>query len=165
MSIYVLEEQLNEFKLEVIDKYRNDKSPLMQVLQESQKRYGCVPVEVQEYISKEMNITTAKINGVVSFYSMFSLKPSGRHILGVCTGTACYVKGASRLVERVEALLDSEYGTTTEDGCFTLAHTRCVGDCAQAPVVMVNDEFNGKVTSDDIPKIIARHRSKNCKDK
>jgi NADH:ubiquinone oxidoreductase subunit E len=158
MNKYVSEEQLDEFKLEVIDKYKDDKSPLMQILQESQKRYGCVPVEVQEVISKELHVSTAKINGVVSFYSMFRLVPSGKHILGVCTGTACYVKGASRLVERVETLLDSKYGSTTEDNCFTLAHTRCVGDCAQAPVVMVNEEFNGKVSSDDIPKIIARHQ-------
>ena len=165
MSEYISERQLKEFKIEVIDEYRDSKSPLMQILQESQKRYGCVPIEVQEFISEEMHISTAKINGVVSFYSMFSLEPSGKHIIGVCTGTACYVKGASRLVERVETLLDTEYGSTTKDRCFTLAPTRCVGDCAQAPVIMVNDEFNGKVTSDDIPKIIARHRDKNCKNK
>ena len=160
MSVYVSDKLLKEFKIEVIEKYRNSKSPLMQVLQESQKRYGCVPVEVQEFISKEMHVSTAKINGVVSFYSMFSLKPSGKHILGVCTGTACYVKGSTRLVERVEELLDTPYGSTTKDGLFTLAPTRCVGDCSKAPVIMVDDKIYGKVTSDDIPKIIAEYQNK-----
>lgn len=160
MSVYVSKRLLKEFKVEVIDKYKDSKSPLMQVLQESQKRYGCVPEEVQEFISKEMHVSTAKINGVVSFYSMFSLKPSGKHILGVCTGTACYVKGSTRLVERVEELLDTPYGSTTKDGLFTLAPTRCVGDCSKAPVIMIDDKIYGKVTSDDIPRILAEYHNK-----
>ena len=160
MSVYVSERLLKEFKVEVIEKYRNSKSPLMQILQESQIRYGCVPVEVQEFISKELNVSTAKINGVVSFYSMFSLKPSGKHILGVCTGTACYVKGSTRLVERVEELLNTPYGSTTSDGLFTLAPTRCVGDCSKAPVIMIDGKIYAKVTSDDVPKILAEYQKK-----
>lgn len=163
MGVYVSEKLLKEFKKEVIEKYRKSQSPLMQILQESQKRYGCVPVEVQEFISKEMNISTAKINGVVSFYSMFSIKPSGKHIVGVCMGTACYVKGAARLVERMEELLGIPYGGTTSDGLFTLAPTRCVGDCSKAPVIMVDNKIYGKVTSEDIPNIIAEYQNKKIK--
>lgn len=160
MSVYVSEKLLAEFKIDVIDKFRNIKSPLMQILQESQKRYGCVPIEVQIFISKELHISTAKINGVVSFYSMFSLKPSGKHILGVCTGTACYVKGSTRLVERVVELLKTPYGSTTSDGLFTLAPTRCVGDCSKAPVIMIDNKIYAKVTSDDVPKILAEYQDK-----
>ena len=96
--MFLTNEQLESFKKNVIPKYRNIRSPLMQVLQEAQKEFGCVPVEMQKLISKELKESTAKINGVVTFYSMFSLTPKGKHVLGVCTGTACYVKGASRLV-------------------------------------------------------------------
>ena len=130
----------------------------MQILQESQKQFGCVPLEVQKLISDELNISTAKINGVVSFYSMFSLVPSGKHIIGVCTGTACHVKGAHRLVSRVEDILDTPYGETTKDGQFTLAHTRCVGDCAKGAVVMINDKMHAAVTSDNLESILDPYR-------
>ncbi|MFK5883516.1 MAG: NAD(P)H-dependent oxidoreductase subunit E [Candidatus Izemoplasma sp.] len=160
MINYVNEKQLELFKIDVIDKFRNEETPLMQILQESQKDFGCVPIEVQQLISDELNISTAKINGVVTFYSMFSLTPSGKHIIGVCTGTACYVKGAQRLVELVSDLLDTPYGETTKDKQFTLAPTRCVGDCSKAPVVMVDGKIYGNVTSDDIPKILAEYQDK-----
>jgi len=149
---------LSIFNSDVITKLKSFDSPLMLVLQESQKRFGCVPLEMQQLISKELNISTAKINGVVSFYSMFSMLPNGKHIVGVCMGTACYVKGASRLVDRITELLDTPYGETTKDGLFTLAETRCVGDCSQAPVIMIDDKIYGKVSSDDIPKIIAEYK-------
>ena len=160
MIKYVSEKQLEYFKKEVIEKFRNQESPLMQILQESQKDFGCVPQEVQQLISDELHISTAKINGVVTFYSMFSLTPSGKHILGVCTGTACYVKGAQRLVDLVSEILDTPYGETTKDGQFTLAPTRCVGDCSKAPVVMVDGKIYGNVTSEDIPKIISEYQDK-----
>lgn len=160
MIKYVNEKQLDYFKKEVIEKFRNQESPLMQILQESQKDFGCVPQEVQQLISDELHISTAKINGVVTFYSMFSLTPSGKHIIGVCTGTACYVKGAQRLVDLVSDILDTPYGETTKDGQFTLAPTRCVGDCSKAPVVMVDGKIYGNVTSEDIPKIISEYQEK-----
>ncbi len=158
MEEYVNRTQLQEFENNVINLYRDKQSPLMQILQESQKLYGCVPFEVQNLISNELNISTAKINGVVSFYSMFSLVPSGKHIIGVCTGTACHVKGAQRLVSRVEDALDTHYGETTEDGQFTLAHTRCVGDCSKGAVVMIDDKMHSKVTSDNILDILEPYR-------
>ena len=117
-----------------------------------------MPVEVQLLISKNFNYSTAKINGVVSFYSMFSLRPNGKVVVGVCTGTACYVKGAERLVDRMSERLGISQGETTEDGQFTLAPTRCVGACSSAPVIMVNNHIHEKVSSDDIEKIHTKYK-------
>ena len=158
MIEYVNATQLESFDKNILVKYVDKKDPLMQILQESQQLFGCVPIEVQLLISKRFNYSTAKINGVVSFYSMFSLEPSGKHIIGVCTGTACYVKGAQRLVDRVVDLLKTPYGETTEDKQFTLAPTRCVGSCSLAPVIMVDEEIIGNVSSDDVPKIIDKYK-------
>ncbi len=160
MKEYVNIKLRKEFKSSIIDKYRDNKSPLMQILQESQKQFGCVPVEIQQLISEELNISTAKIHGVVSFYSMFSLKPAGKHIIGICTGTACHVKGAQRLVDRVEKELGIKYGETTKDGLFTLAPTRCVGDCSKAAVVMVDDTMYGNETGESIIKILKSYQNK-----
>ena len=91
---------------------------------------------------------------------MFSLEPYGKNVVGVCTGTACYVKGAARLVDRVVDILKIPYGETTEDGEFTLAPTRCVGDCSHAPVIMINEKIYGGVSSDTVPKILAEYMKK-----
>ena len=91
---------------------------------------------------------------------MFSLEPYGEHVIGVCTGTACYVKGAQRLVDRVVDLLKTPYGETTEDRQFTLAPTRCVGSCSTAPVIMIDEKIYGNVSSDDVPKIIGEYTKK-----
>lgn len=160
MKTYVNESQLKKFDQEILSKYINKVDPLMQILQESQQLFGCVPIEVQLVISQRFNYSAAKINGVVSFYSMFSLVPYGKHIVGVCTGTACYVKGAQRLVDRVVDLLDTPYGETTEDGQFSLVSTRCVGNCSKAPVIMIDEQIYGNVSSDDVPKIIKEYQKK-----
>ena len=158
MKTYVSKEQLNTFKNDVLVRYEGKENPLMQILQESQSVFGCVPVEVQVLISKNFNYSTANINGVVSFYSMFSLKPNGKNVVGVCTGTACYVKGAERLVDRMNEQLGISHGETTENGHFTMAPTRCVGACSKAPVIVVNDKIYEKVTSEDIPKIYEEYK-------
>lgn len=160
MKRYITDEQLSNFKENVLVKYIGKESPLMQVLQESQDLFGCVPIEMQQLIGKTMHVSTAKINGVVSFYSMFSMIPNGINTIGTCLGTACYVKGGERLLARVSEILDTPYGETSKDGQFTLAPTRCVGDCSNAPVIMVNDTIHQKVTSDDVPKIIDLYRKK-----
>jgi len=160
MEQYVTKKELVLFTSEVINVLRHEITPLMMILQESQQRFGCVPMEVQLLISKEMNVSTAKINGVVSFYSMFSLTPNGRNTIGVCTGTACYVKGSGRLVDRVSDMLGVPYGETTDDGEWTMADTRCVGDCSNAPIIMVNEDIHQKVSSDDVPKIINQYKKK-----
>jgi len=158
MKSIVTKAQLNTFEKDVLARYKDKENPLMQILQESQAIFGCVPIEVQVLISKNFNYSTAKINGVVSFYSMFSLKPNGKNVVGVCTGTACYVKGAERLVDRMSEHLGIKQGETTVDGHFTMASTRCVGACSQAPVIVVNDKIYEKVSSEDVTKIYDHHK-------
>lgn len=158
MKQIISKKELKYFEDNILINYDKNNSPLMQVLQESQDRYGCVPIEMQELIGKYFRISTAKINGVVSFYSMFSMKPSGKFGIGICLGTACYVKGGERLLDRMQERLGIKQGETTEDGLYSLVPTRCVGSCSNAPVIMVNDNIHTKVTSDDIPKILDEYK-------
>lgn len=152
--------ELKNFRNEVLVKYKKEDSPLMQVLQEAQAIFGYIPIVIQETIGAYLHIPTARIHGVVSFYSMFSTVPLGKYSVGTCMGTACYVRGGERLLDRVMDLTDTKYGETSEDGMFTLAPTRCVGDCSNAPVIMVNDRIHTNVTSDDVEKIINEYRLK-----
>lgn len=154
MKKRISEMELNIFKDTVLINYKKEDSPLMQVLQEAQSAFGYVPIEVQELIGKHLHISLARINGVVSFYSMFSMVPQGKHSIGVCLGTACYVKGGERLLDRVSEKIGAELGETSKDGLYTLAPTRCVGACSLAPVIMTNEKIHSKVTSDDIHDII-----------
>ncbi len=143
---------------ECIERNKMKKGPLMPTLQDAQRIFGCVPKEVQEHIGKKLNESYAKIKGVVSFYTMFSTKPKGKHIVGVCTGTACYVKGAQKLVDKVCEVLKIPYGETTKDGLFTIAPTRCVGNCGEAPVVMIDEDQYGRVTIDQIEEILNKYK-------
>ena len=154
MKERISEIELKNFEKTVLVNYKKEDSPLMQVLQEAQKVFGYIPIEVQELIGAYLHIPTAKINGVVSFYSMFSMTPQGKHTIGVCLGTACYVKGGERLLDRVSEKIGAKLGETSTDGRYTLAPTRCVGACSLAPVIMVNDDIHPKVTSDDIQRIL-----------
>ncbi len=143
---------------ECIEKNKLKPGPLMPTLQDAQRIFGCVSEEIQEYISKALNESYSKISGVVSFYTMFSTKPRGKHIVGVCTGTACYVKGSQKLVDKVCEILKTPYGQTTKDGLFTIAPTRCLGDCGKAPVVMIDEDQYGHVTVDQIEKILKKYK-------
>jgi len=118
---------------------------LMPVLNESQKIFGCVPVEVQKKISEALKIPMAEIYGVITFYHQFSIEPKGDYIISVCMGTACYVKNAQKLVDEVSAELGITPGKTTPDYKFTLMATRCVGACGLAPVVLVNEDVYGRL--------------------
>ena len=154
MNKVIAQKELDTFKDTVLVNYKKEDSPLMQVLQDAQSAFGYIPIEVQELIGSTLHISTARINGVVSFYSMFSMEPQGKHSIGVCLGTACYVKGGERLQDRVSEKIGAKLGETSKDGLYTLAPTRCVGACSLAPVIMVNDDIHSKVTSDDINNII-----------
>ena len=130
----------------------------MPVMQKAQELFGCLSFEVQEIIADEMNIPMSDIYGVATFYAQFNLEPKGRNIIGVCLGTACYVKNSQSVLEALEETLGISEGKTTEDGMFSLDATRCLGCCGLAPVMMIGDRVYGRLTPDDIPGIIEDFR-------
>ncbi len=139
---------------EICQRYKDEKTPLMMILSDIQNEYGYIPLEVQELVSKETNISVAEIYGVVTFYSFFSLTPKGKYVVGCCLGTACYVKGAQQVIDKFSELLKIQPGQTTEDGLFTLDALRCIGACGIAPAVSINGTVYPKVSVDKIPGII-----------
>ena len=143
--------------LEVIEANKNDKSRLIAVMQEAQDIYGYLPMEVQEIISEGMEIPMEKIFGVATFYAQFSLSPKGKYNISVCLGTACYVKGAQQLVDKLEECLGIAAGECTEDGKYSLEACRCIGACGLAPVLTVNEDVYGRLVADDIPGILAKY--------
>ncbi len=144
----------------ICNKYKAEPSPLMLVLSETQKEYGYIPLEVQEIISKELDIPVSEIYGVVTFYSFFSLTPKGRYVIGVCLGTACYVKGGQNIIDKFSELLKIKPGQTTEDGLFTLDALRCIGACGIAPALSINGKVYPKVTLSQVKGIIEEYRQK-----
>ena len=144
---------------EICDRYANDKTPLMMILSDIQKEYGYIPLEVQELVSEKTGISVAEIYGVVTFYSFFSLTPKGKYVIGVCLGTACYVKGAQQIVDKFSEIIGIKAGETSADGLFTLDALRCIGACGIAPAVTINGKVYPKLTVDAVPKIVAEYRA------
>lgn len=128
----------------------------MMALQRAQDIYDYLPIEVQSIISEELDIPLQELYGIATFYSQFSLYPKGKYRIGVCIGTACYVKGGGQIFEKFKELLKIDDKQTTADAKFSLEGTRCIGCCGLAPVLTVNDEVYGKVVVDDVPKILAK---------
>ncbi len=149
--------KLAEFE-EYISEKRTTRGALMSVLNHGQKVFGYLPIEVQELISEKMGIPLAEIYGVVTFYSNFSLVPKGEHEIGVCMGTACYVRGAGSVLEEINDQLGIAAGQTTPDTKFSLVATRCVGACGLAPVVNVGPDVYGNVSADEVEAIIEKYR-------
>ena len=145
--------------LKIIEKYADEKTPLMMFLSDVQSKYGYIPLEVQEIISEATGIPVAEIYGVITFYSFFSLKPKGKYVIGVCLGTACYVKGAQQVCDKFCELLNVAPGETTEDGLFTIDALRCIGACGIAPAVTINGKVYPKLTVQEVPKIINAYRT------
>jgi len=144
---------------EICDRYVEERTPLMMILSDIQKEYGYIPLEVQELVSERTGISVAEIYGVVTFYSFFSLKPKGKYVIGVCLGTACYVKGAQQVIDKFSEVLGIKAGETTADGLFTLDALRCIGACGIAPAVQINGKVFPKVTVDSIPKIVNEYKA------
>lgn len=144
---------------ETIEAHKNEKGALMPVLQAAQEIFGYVPMDVQEIIAEGLGTTLSEVYGVATFYSQFSLEPKGEYVIGVCLGTACYVKGSQKVLDRLAEELNIPVGKTTPDGKFTLNATRCLGACGLAPVMMVNEEVYGRLVPDDIPGIIAKYKN------
>lgn len=141
----------------VIDEYKDTKGPLMRVMQHAQEIFGYLPIEVQNFIAEGLHVPMTEVYGVASFYSQFSMEPKGEHTISVCMGTACYVKGAKAVLERIKKELSVEDGKTTPDGRFTLLGTRCLGCCGLAPVMTIDGEVYGRLVADDIPDILAKY--------
>ncbi len=137
-----------------IQEGNDDESSLIAVLHQAQNLYGYLGREVQEYIAKMLNIPVSKVYGVITFYSYFSTEPKGKYAISICTGTACFVRGANDILEDFRKVLGIKDGETTKDGLFTLDTLRCVGSCAIAPVVLVNDKVYGHFTKTQVTELI-----------
>ena len=131
---------------EICDRHAGEKTPLIMILNDIQNEYGYIPLEVQQIVSDKTGISVAEIYGVVTFYSFFSLVPNGKYVIGVCLGTACYVKGAQQVIDKFSEILGIGAGQTTEDGLFTIDALRCIGACGIAPAVTINGKVYPKVT-------------------
>ncbi len=143
---------------EIIEKHKNDPGAVMPVLQEAQDVYGYLPIEVQTMIAEGLGVPLEEVFGVSTFYSQFALTPKGKYNISVCLGTACYVKGAGALVDRITKVLGIQPEECTADGRFSLTACRCIGACGLAPVMTVNDDVYGRLTADDVDGILAKYQ-------
>ena len=141
----------------IIATHRETPGALITVLREAQDVVGWFPQALIEYIAKGMNIPVSDVFGVVSFYSLFSLTPKGRHSIKVCTGTACYVKGAREVIGRISGEYHIAEGETSEDRRFDLEGVRCVGACGLAPAMVIGPDIHGDVTADSVLKILEKY--------
>jgi len=148
-------------KLDAIIKDKKDlQNPLIEILHQAQEIFGYLPAEVQQYIAEHLNIPVGQIYGVVTFYNFFSMEPRGKHVINVCTGTACYVKGAPKLIQMIEEELSIGMGETSDDGQFTLTSVRCVGACSLAPVFTIGEETFGRIdTRKKLSKILSTFKN------
>jgi NADH:ubiquinone oxidoreductase subunit E len=155
----ITSEKLALFHLQ-LEKNKSLPGPLMPTLHDAQHIFGHIPISIQKIIAEELNISIAKINGVVTFYSNFSVTPKGKKILGVCLGTACYVRGSKNIMDTLEDELKIKAGETTKDGEVTLCATRCIGACGLAPVFSIDEHIYGNVNVQKTKQILKELREK-----
>jgi NADP-reducing hydrogenase subunit HndA len=149
----------NVAKIEAICKeFNNDKGELINVLHQTQNTFGYLPEDVQEIIAENLHTSLAQVYGVVSFYSFFTMTPKGKHPINICKGTACYVRGAEKIIDEFKSLLDINIGETTKDEKFSLSSLRCIGACGLAPVVLIGDKVYGRVTLDNVKEILDEYK-------
>ena len=147
-----------ELKL-VIEEKKKLRNPLIEILHKAQDIFGYLPVEVQMFVAEQLEISLSKVYGVVTFYNRFSMTPRGKFLINVCTGTACYVKGAPKLIQMLSEELKIGMGETTDDNMFTLSEVRCVGACSLAPVLVIDEETYGRLdTRKKVKEILDRYR-------
>lgn len=155
-NIKIPESKLAEIKA-ICKEFNNEKGELINILHKVQTSFGYLPAEVQEIISREINVPLATVYGVVTFYSFFTMIPKGEHPISICLGTACYVRGAEKVLDEFKKQLNLQVGDTTPDGKFSLSCLRCVGACGLAPVVMIGEKVYGRVAPDGVKDIIAEY--------
>ncbi len=159
IKIRLKENDLQQLK-DVCRSFNNQEGELINVLHKAQGIFGYLPAEVQEVIARELEVSVARVYGVVTFYSFFTMVPRGRFPISVCTGTACYVRGAEKVLDEFKRLIKVPVGETTPDGKFSIAGLRCVGACGLAPVVLVGDKTYGRVAPDGVKKILKEYDDK-----
>ena len=155
----VAEVEIDYLELDRIidEEYHNDPENLIMMLQAIQNHYNYLPEAALSYLSAKTDVPYSKIYGVATFYSTFSLEPRGRHIISICLGTACHVRGGERIRERITAKLGINDGQTTVDNRYTLESVRCIGCCSLGPVVKVDEEMHGRLAPDQIGKILEQY--------
>ncbi|MFZ5354669.1 MAG: NAD(P)H-dependent oxidoreductase subunit E [Bacillota bacterium] len=137
-----------------IDGLEQSEGELINILREAQEIFGYLPQDVQLFIARKLGIPAAKVFGVATFYSFFSMEPRGKHVISVCMGTACFVKGADKVLDELRSRLQIVNGNTSEDGMYTVDTVRCIGACGLAPVVLVDGKVHGRVRAEDVPEIL-----------
>jgi NADH-quinone oxidoreductase subunit E/NADP-reducing hydrogenase subunit HndA len=150
--------ELQEFMAAQKKTQYNDEASLIAILHKAQELYGYLSTEAMDEIAVTMKIPTAHIWGVATFYHYFCLTPKGKYVISVCLGTACYVKGADEIQEKIKSELKIKVGETTPDGLFTLQEARCLGACGIAPVIMINDKIYGTLTPKKVTEILNNYR-------
>ncbi|MFA7082284.1 MAG: NADH-quinone oxidoreductase subunit NuoE [Bacteroidales bacterium] len=156
-KIKLSEDKINKIK-EICSSFGNKPSEVINVLHKVQGEFGYLPAELQDVIAQEMKVSAAHVYGIVTFYSFFTMTPKGEHPISVCMGTACYVRGAEKVLDEFKRELKIGVGETTPDGKFSLNCLRCVGACGLAPVVLIGDKVYGRLTPDGVKDIINEYR-------
>jgi len=147
-----------EFIDRVIERYKDQRGAMIPILHSIQQKLGYLSEEVQAYVAEKMNVPLSEIYGIVSFYTLFTTQPQGKHKISVCMGTACYVRGAGLVLDELEKQLGIRVGETTEDGLFTLDACRCLGACGLAPVLTVDAHVHGRLSKDNVTDIIKKYK-------
>ena len=152
-EIKLSENKVNEL-IKLCEAYGNQPGELINILHKAQDTFGYLPREVQEIIARQLGIPVSKVYGVVTFYSFFTMTPKGEHPISVCMGTACYVRGAEKVLDEFKRVLGINVGETTSDGKYSLSSLRCVGACGLAPVVLIGEKVYGRIVPGDVEKML-----------
>ena len=158
MAVIKLSESKIQFVKNVCKEYGNNAGEVINVLHKVQGEFGYLPAEVQELVAEELHIPVSRVFGIVSFYSFFTMTPKGEHPISVCLGTACYVRGAEKVLDEIKRILGINVGEVTPDGKFSLTCLRCVGACGLAPVIEVGDKVYGRMTPDRVKEVLAKYK-------
>jgi len=157
IKVKLKEKDLKTIK-EICKSFNNKEGELINVLHKTQEHFGYLPAEIQEAVAQELNMSVAKVYGVVTFYSFFTMLPKGKFPISICTGTACYVRGAENVLQEFKRQLGINVGETSEDGKYSLSCLRCVGACGLAPVVLVGDKTYGRVSPEGVKEILEEYK-------
>ena len=152
------EAQIKDEVLQIAKKYRPEKRYLLAILQDIQRKYNYLPKEAMETVSEYLDVPIVKVCGIATFYKAFSLTPKGKNIIKICDGTACHIKGSLDLIAEIRTILGIEPGQTTADGLFSLETVNCVGACGLAPVIVINEEYHGNLTTASLREILHQYQ-------